>query len=182
MCHEKKNIWTVKTQNSDLADFLSRLRQKRHQELEMCLIMLQLLATFSKILWPDLEKLIKMSVVGPKLAIFDSYCPGKAKTRFFGKKRKCHFRKLIMPQLCAKKISKILWPDLEKLIKMSVFGPKWAIFDSFCPGKAKTRFFGEKRKCHFRTLLMLQLCAKKLAKSYDRIWRNWSKCPCLGQN
>ena len=25
--------------------------------------------------------------------------------------------------------------------KMSVFGPKWAIFDSFCPGKAKTGFF-----------------------------------------
>ena len=37
MCHEKKTFGQSKTQNSDLADFLSRLRQKRHQELEMCL-------------------------------------------------------------------------------------------------------------------------------------------------
>ena len=35
-----------------------------------------------------------------------SFCPGKAKTGFFGKKRKCHFRKLIMPQLCGRNQNK----------------------------------------------------------------------------
>ena len=33
-----------------------------------------------------------------------------------------------------------------EMIKIAVFGPKWAIFDSFCPGMAKTGFFWEKAK------------------------------------
>ena len=53
---------------------------------------------------------------------------------------------------------------------MSVFGPKWAIFDSFCPGKAKTGFFGKKRKCHFRKLIMPQLCARNQNKPMNGFW------------
>ena len=51
--------------------------------------------------------------------------------------------------------------DLEKLIKMIVFGPKWANFDSFEAKMGQTGFFVKKRKCHFRTL---QLCARNQNK------------------
>ena len=57
-----------------------------------------------------------------------------------------HWANIVIDHKCSfyEKNSKILWPNLEKLIKMSVFGPKWAIFDSFGPAKAKTGFFWEK--------------------------------------
>ena len=42
--------------------------------------------------------------------------------------------------------SEILRTDLEKLVKMTVFEPKWAIFDCFCPKMAKTGFFWENPK------------------------------------
>ena len=64
---------------------------------------------------------------------------------------------------------------MEKLIKISVFGPKWAIFDSFCPGKAKMGFFGKKRKCHFRTLFRAATLCKKPEQTYERILRSSSE-------
>ena len=53
------------------------------------------------------------------------------------------------------------------MVKMDVFWPKWAIFDSFCPGMAKTRFFWEKAKMS----LAATLC-KKPEQSYERILRS----------
>ena len=45
------------------------------------------------------------------------------------------------------------------------FGPKWAIFDSFCPGMAKTGFFLEKAKMSLPyAYYMLQHCAKSQNK------------------
>ena len=44
------------------------------------------------------------------------------------------------------------------------FWAKMAIFDSFGVKMGKMGFFGEKRKCHFRTLIMLQLCARNQNK------------------
>ena len=70
-----------------------------------------------------------------------------------------------------RKNSKILWPDLEKFIKMYVFGPKWAIFDSFCPGMAKTRFFWEKAKMSLPYAYTATLC-KKPEQTYERILRS----------
>ena len=53
------------------------------------------------------------------------------------------------------------------------FWAKMGYFLQFLPRKGENKiFFGKKRKCHFLRLIMPQLCAKKLAKSYDRIWRN----------
>ena len=53
------------------------------------------------------------------------------------------------------------------------FWPKWAIFDSFCPGMAKTGFFWEKRKCHFHIHYAATLC-KKPEQTYERILRSSS--------
>ena len=58
---------------------------------------------------------------------------------------------------------------MEKLIKMSVFGPKWAIFDSFCPGKAKTGFFGEKAKMSLPYAYYAATLCKKLEQNHKRI-------------
>ena len=53
----------------------------------------------------------------------------------------------------------------EIYIKMTVFGPKWAIFLQFWPQNGKERdFFGKLRKCHFRIFFMLQLCARNQNK------------------
>ena len=151
------------------------------------------------------EKMVKMNVFGPKWAIFNSFDAEMAKTGFLGKKRKCHLRKLIMPQLwlCKKleqtyerilrskmyartherteanlkvptasgggpKISKILWPDLDKLIKMSVFGPKWAIFGSFGPKMAKTGFFWKNSKMSLPYLCLL--CRNFVQETRTNLW------------
>ena len=45
-----------------------------------------------------------------------------------------------------RKIRKILWPDLEKLVKIDVFGPKWPFLDCFLAKMAKTRFFRQNQK------------------------------------
>ena len=55
---------------------------------------------------------------------------------------------------------------------MSVFGPKWAIFDSFCPGKAKTRFFWEKAKMSLPLAYYAATLCKKLEQTYERILRS----------
>ena len=44
------------------------------------------------------------------------------------------------------------------------FWAKMAIFGEFWAKMAKTRFFVKKRKWHFRTLIMLQHCAKNQNK------------------
>ena len=36
--------------------------------------------------------------------------------------------------------------DLEKMVKMSVFGPKWPFLDRFWPKMAEKRFFRQKAK------------------------------------
>ena len=62
--------------------------------------------------------------------------------------------------------------DLEKLIKMTVFGPKRAIFDSFCPGMAKTNFFWEKAKMSLLYAYYAATLCKKPEQTYERILRS----------
>ena len=57
----------------------------------------------------------------------------------------------------------------EEIDKMSIFGPKWAIFDSFCPGKAKTGYFWEKAKM---SLPYAATLCKKPKQTYERFLRS----------
>ena len=58
------------------------------------------------------------------------------------------------------------------MVKMDVFGPKWAIFDSFCPGMAKTRFFLEKAKMSLPYAYYAATLCKKPEQTYERIPRS----------
>ena len=55
---------------------------------------------------------------------------------------------------------------------MSVFGPKWAIFDSFDPKMAKTFFGGEYPKKSLPYAYYDSTLCKKLEQSYERILRS----------
>ena len=55
---------------------------------------------------------------------------------------------------------------------MDVFGPKWAIFDSFCPGMAKTRFFWEKAKMSLPYAYYAATLCKKPEQTYEWILRS----------
>jgi len=55
------------------------------------------------------------------------------------------------------------------------FGPKWAIFDSFCPGMAKTRFFWEKAKMSLPYPYYAATLCKKPEQTYERILRSSSE-------
>ena len=48
------------------------------------------------------EKLAEMSIFGLKSAFLDLNWPKTSQTGFFGRVRKCHFRGIRKPQLCAK--------------------------------------------------------------------------------
>ena len=52
------------------------------------------------------------------------------------------------------------------------FGPKWAIFDSFCPGMAKTRFFGGKAKMSLPYAYYATTLCKKPEQTHERIPRS----------
>ena len=62
--------------------------------------------------------------------------------------------------------------DLEKFIKMTVFGQKWAIFDSFCPGMAKPGFIWEKAKMSLPYAYYAATLCKKPEQTYERILRS----------
>ena len=55
---------------------------------------------------------------------------------------------------------------------MDVFGPKWAIFYSFCPGMAKTGFFWEKAKMSLPYAYYAATLCKKPEQTYERILRS----------
>ena len=55
---------------------------------------------------------------------------------------------------------------------MDVFGPKWAIFDSFCPRMAKTGFFWEKAKMSLPYAYYAETLCKKPEQTYERILRS----------
>ena len=55
---------------------------------------------------------------------------------------------------------------------MSVFGPIWAIFDSFDPEMAKSGFFGEKAKMSLPKAYYASTLCKKLEQTYERILRS----------
>ena len=63
-------------------------------------------------------------------------------------------------------------PDLEKMVKIDVFGPKWAIFDSFCPKMAKMGFFWGKAKITLPYAYYAETLCKKQEKNYERILRS----------
>ena len=74
------------------------------------------------------------------------------------------------------KISKILWTDLEKLVKMAVFGPKWPFLDRFWPKMAILTNFS---KSVHRILLIFAIetnflvfknMAKKFPRKKSEIW------------
>ena len=54
------------------------------------------------VLWLDFEKLAKTLIFGQKWSFFYQNGPKTAKRVFSGKIRKCHFRRIRKPQLCAK--------------------------------------------------------------------------------
>ena len=58
---------------------------------------------------------------------------------------------------------------------MDVFGPKWAIFDSFCPGMAKTGFFWGKAKMSLPYAYYAATLSKKPEQTYERILRSTRK-------
>ena len=58
---------------------------------------------------------------------------------------------------------------------MDVFGPKWAIFDSFCPGMAKTGFFWEKVKMSLPYAYYAATLCKKQEQTYEQILRSSSE-------
>ena len=58
------------------------------------------------------------------------------------------------------------------MVKMNVFGPKWAIFDSFCPGMAKTGFFWGKAKMSLPNPYYAATLCKKPEQTYERILRS----------
>ena len=55
---------------------------------------------------------------------------------------------------------------------MDVFGPKGAIFDSFCPGMAKTEFFWENPKMSLPYAYYAATLCKKPEQTYERILRS----------
>ena len=57
-------------------------------------------------------------------------------------------------------------------VKMDVFGPKWAIFDSFCPRMAKTGFFCEKAKMSVPYAYYAATLCKKPEQTNERILRS----------
>ena len=61
------------------------------------------------------------------------------------------------------------------MVKTDVFGPKWAIFDSFCPGMAKTGFFWEKAKMSLPYAYYAATLCKKPEQTYERILRSSSE-------
>ena len=65
---------------------------------------------------------------------------------------------------------------------MAIFGLKWPIFDQKRAKKSIFRFFETKFFSPFFLRPKTQFLWQKLAKSYDRIWKNRSKWPFLGQN
>ena len=67
---------------------------------------------------------------------------------------------------------KILRPDLEKLIKMTVFGPKWANFDCSGAKIGQTRFFWEKAKMSLPYAYYAATLCKKPEQNYERILRS----------
>ena len=64
------------------------------------------------------------------------------------------------------------WAILVLDHKMDIFGPKWAIFDSFCPGMVKTRFFWEKAKMSLPYAYYAATLCKKPEQTYERILRS----------
>jgi len=52
----------------------------------------------------------------------------------------------------------------DELIKMTVFKAKWAILTVLAPKWGKQDFLEKSEICHFRTLIMLQLCARNQNK------------------
>ena len=72
---------------------------------------------------------------------------------------------------------------LENLIKMSVLGQN-GLFLTVLPRNGENEIFLGKIENVTSVSLLCRNFVQKffLAKSYDRIWRNWSKCPFLGQN
>ena len=66
-------------------------------------------------------------------------------------------------------------PDLEKLVKMDVFGPKWSFLDCFLAKMAKTRIFRQNPKMSLPYTHEAATLCKKLEKSYERILRSSSE-------
>ena len=70
-----------------------------------------------------------------------------------------------------RKFRKISWLELEKLVKMAVFGPKWPFLDRFWPKMVKTRFFRQKAKLSLFNVYRARASWKKSEKSHARISR-----------
>ena len=70
------------------------------------------------------------------------------------------------------KTSKNLWTDLKKLVKMTIFGPKWPFLDPFWPKTAKTRFFRQNLKMSLPSHSEATTLCKKSEQSYERIFRS----------
>ena len=66
-------------------------------------------------------------------------------------------------------------------VKMDVFGPKWAIFDNFFPGMAKTGFVWEKAKMSLSYAYYAATLCKKPEQTYERILRSSSEERTNGQ-
>ena len=58
------------------------------------------------------------------------------------------------------------------MVKMDVFGPKWAIFYRFCPGMAKMGFFCENPKMSLPYAYYAATLCKKPEQTYERILRS----------
>ena len=58
------------------------------------------------------------------------------------------------------------------MVKMSVFGPKWANFDSFGAKMGQTGFFLEKAKMSLPYAYYAATLCKKQEQTYERILRS----------